>query len=374
MVIGRRRNLTPFTIASFVVLSALGSLGFALNLFFVLVLYTPLALHDDHSTRHDALFTPKAPLLYVPVVGSILLQQFLPYFIARRSDLVVLRSAYFVVPLFLAFAPQIVPPTLGNRHPTKAAAHRSYVSAFYILGLSSLLLQWYQVGFSFFVNTPAAPNSVYDLFMNAIGKHEERPNRLLTGLSNTAQQLKRISGHPAITITGNDILFTAAGLLAWTFLRQLDVNDILHNSVLSFLAPPKVEKHVTFKEKTEEAVEKVEEEVIPLVTPKRRGRPKKNGIANGVSSTPTASSVGSLRRSTRRRTNNPYVESDAEDAYEPTSQTSKAVKQTESDGSTATDDLLAGGESTALVLLLGFTSGLGQLAASVLGAEVTGGD
>jgi hypothetical protein len=238
------------------------------------------------------------------------------------------------------------------------------------LGVTSLLLSWKTFATGLFVNTPPERNSVYDIFRNTIGKPQHKNNRFLEGLSNTAKQLKYVSTHPAVSVTLNDVAFTALGLLVWTFVRQLDVTDLLENSVLSFLAPHKGEKHVAFKDKLEETAEDATGEVVDHA-PRKRGRPRKNSV-NGTNHT-NASSTGSLRRSTRRKARQDY-ESDAEETYEPTTQTSRDVKQIETDGAYSTEDVLAGGESTALALLLAFTGGLGQLGAGILGAEVTRSD
>jgi hypothetical protein len=104
---GRRRNLPSSTIASFVVLSAIGSLGYSLSLFFVTILYTPFALHNNDTPRHDALFTPKPAVLYVPVILSLLTLNSLPGLLVKGEDVTLLRVGYIAVPLFLAFAPQV---------------------------------------------------------------------------------------------------------------------------------------------------------------------------------------------------------------------------------------------------------------------------
>jgi hypothetical protein len=96
------------TIASFVALSAFGSLGLSLNLFFVLMLFTPMAVHDDDSIRHDALFAPKAIVLYIPVIGALAVEEYLPVLLAHRANLNAFRLVYLGVPLFLAFAPEVL--------------------------------------------------------------------------------------------------------------------------------------------------------------------------------------------------------------------------------------------------------------------------
>ncbi|KAF2277216.1 uncharacterized protein EI97DRAFT_432814 [Westerdykella ornata] len=447
---GRRRNLPISTIASFVLLSAMGSLGWALNLFFVLLLYTPMAVHDDGSVRHDTHFAPHPAVLYVPVIGAIALEQSLPMLLARRTDLTLFRIAYVTVPLFLAFAPEIIPLNWGRLHATKAAAHHSYAPAFHTLGLSSLVLHWAQFLAALLVNTPPPRSSVYDVFHRAIGvpgEAETPSSRLRAGLANTFDKLKLVSGHPAVSVTGMDVLVTGATLLAWAFVRRVDVGDVLECSVLRFLSGRGGRKgrHVAFKEKEEvveggegegrEGLKKTKEKggeldgsaKTSMSTPPRRGRgrPRKGTVTttspkgteaapsalahslttgSAPASTSSAPSPGStpLRRSTRRRTRtraNPTdalhraVESspsshsssdeaegeDGDGTYEPPARLSSALEQTEFEGSSSRsgfggeEELIEGGEATALALVLAFLGGLGQVGAGVLGAEVIGG-
>ncbi|KAF2010924.1 hypothetical protein BU24DRAFT_48652 [Aaosphaeria arxii CBS 175.79] len=366
---GRRRNLSNKTIAAFVSLSLVGSLGYALNLFFVTILFTPVALHSEDTLKHNALFAPKPVFLYTPVVASFVALLYLPTLIAGGANLTAVRIGYYAIPFYLAFAPQIIPASWGQQHATKEAAHRSFARTFWVLGLTSFGLCWDLFATIIAANTPPEQTSVYDLFKNAMGK-QDSSNRFLQGLGNAAQQLKHVSKHPVISITGTDVFFTVTGLLAWTFVRNLEIDDILDNSLLWYFSSSQKEKHVAFTKEVAEVadvVEKKVEEELPPTTPKRRGRPKK-GTSNGAG-TP-APAAGSVRRSTRRKARSDF-ESDAESAYEPPTNAVKEVKQTETDGASV-EDLVAGGESTALTLLLTFLGGLGQLAAGVLGAEVIG--
>jgi hypothetical protein len=113
---GHRRNLEATTIASFVVLGATGSLGYALSLFFVTILYTPTTVHKDDTPLHDALFTPSPVVYYLPITLSLLFMYYLPTgfakhdFLARtlsESTISALRWGKVVVPLLLAFAPDV---------------------------------------------------------------------------------------------------------------------------------------------------------------------------------------------------------------------------------------------------------------------------
>jgi hypothetical protein len=210
---------------------------------------------------------------------------------------------------------------------------------------------------------------------HSIGKHDpSKTDRFLSGIAATAGRLKLVSKHPLISATGSDVFFTTLSLLTWTFIRNLDVDSILENSILSFLAPAKENKHVEFSSSTKateaeigEILDSATEAVAP--TPKKRGRPRKATI-NGTTTSSASVSQGTLRRSTRRNPRSDY-DSEAEDSYEPTAAAKEAVNHTETDGVTTTEDLVHSGESTALALFLAFAGGLGQLAAGVLGAEAT---
>jgi hypothetical protein len=111
MLSGHRRNFSASTIASFVVLGATGSLGYALSLFFVTILYTPLTIHKEDSPLHDALFTPSPVAYYLPISLSALFLYYLPTDLLSRnmdvSTLNFLRLGRIAVPLLLAFAPQV---------------------------------------------------------------------------------------------------------------------------------------------------------------------------------------------------------------------------------------------------------------------------
>lgn len=107
LITGRKRSLGAGTIVSLVFLSAGGSLSYALCLLFIIILYTPLTLHDDTTPNQDALFMPKPAVYYVPVVLSLLGLNSLPTLLAKNADITLLRYGYLAMPLFLAFAPQV---------------------------------------------------------------------------------------------------------------------------------------------------------------------------------------------------------------------------------------------------------------------------
>lgn len=226
-------------------------------------------------------------------------------------------------------------------------------------------------------NTPKEHHNVWDVMKNSVGLSTDNSitNRLLSGISATGQRLKYISKHPINSVTSTDILFTVISLLTWTFTRDLDVESILENGILAPLVP-KHEKHVAFEDEAKRLADLHPESdpVLETTTPRKRGRPAKNkATVDGVA----ASLASSVRRSNRSAKHSTDLDSDAgsttaDSAYQPSSQTLRDVAETEADGATTAADLVQSGESTALALFLTFAGGLGQLAAGVLGAEVTG--
>ncbi|KAI8932822.1 hypothetical protein NX059_010305 [Plenodomus lindquistii] len=380
---GRRRNFPTINIAAFVLLAAHGSLACSLCLFFVTILYTPVAVRRDDSPKHDAFFTPSAIVYDLGIVASLVVLNIFPELISQFGDKTMLQLALHAMPLFFAFAPQIVPVSLGHQHASKAAAHRSYAKVFYVLSFASLMLYWRVFVSTIFVSTPAKAKHgvVYDLFHNTHGK--DATNRLLVGISNAGQKFKTISKHPAISVVSLDVAFTIITLLTWTFTRDLDVDNLLESSILSFLAP-KHDKHVAFKQELTKLMETEPTAPLDPTTPRKRGRPSKSAVAtvNGASSATSALS-GSLRRSSRRKAANdefdaeliaPRTPDDSDDdsTYVPNEETRRAVAETEADGAQGDGDVVRAGESTALALFLAMMGGVGQLASAVLGAEVTG--
>ncbi|KAL7777687.1 hypothetical protein CFE70_004354 [Pyrenophora teres f. teres 0-1] len=318
---GRRRNLSNRTIASFVLLSSIGSLGYALSLFFITILYTPLTIHHNDTPLHDALFTPHAWVYDMGIVASLLTLNLFPQLVSEFGDKSMLRLGYLAMPIAFAFAPQLVPYALGRQHTSKASAHRSYAKVFHALSLASILVFWRVLSTLVYVNRPSQRSHVWDVFTNSIGKSDSTSaNRLLTSIGNAGQALKNISTHPAISVTSLDHYTAEAGA--------------------SF---------------------------------------KKGGCQWSVYCDTFGPTTAALRRSTRGKAHSVDLDADAgsfagdpDATYQPSEETKRAVEEMEADGSSPDSDLVSAGESTALALFLALFGGLGQLAAGSLGAEVTG--
>ncbi|KAJ4987121.1 hypothetical protein SVAN01_07409 [Stagonosporopsis vannaccii] len=418
---GHRRNLSPWAIASFVTLGAYGSLGYALSLFFVTILYTPLTIHSAETPLQDALFTPRPAVYWTPVLASLLTLNELPKILVHGDVFRILRVGRVLIPLFLAFAPQITPVSLGIAHPTKAHAHRSYATVFHFLAIVSFVFYARVFYLNMRDSVPAPPNPVWDLFANAVGRDTSRTNRLLQGFGAFARKLSKVSQHPALSITSLDVLFTSLSLLTWTFTRDLDVEALLESSILSFLVPTH-RQHVRFFEplirKLDSATNLSDPaDTIPSTTPAPKKRGRRSAADKAAETEPSAASTTatappaspdqprSTRRSTRRSAlaafddavetvtgsptpqsqtintlptasddneHGPPPESEAADpTYVPDPQTQFELQETEADGA-ASDDYFDAAESTALALFLTFLGGLGQLASAALGAEVAG--
>lgn len=403
---GHRRELSPWTIASFVTLGAFGSLGYALSLFFVTMLYTPLTVHKDDTPLHDTLFTPSPAVYWMPIISSLLCLDFFPNLLAHNGDVRILRLGYILVPLLLAFAPQLTPVALGISHPTKAHAHRSYATVFHFLSIAAFIFYGRVFYIAMSNNVPAAPHHIWDVFFNAVGRDTSRTNRLLQGLGTFSWKLSKVSRHPALSVTSLDVLFTALSLLTWTFTRDLDVEAILESSILSFLVP-KHREHIKFFEpiiRRLDAATNLSDpaEVIPHTIPTKRGKKgnaqkSSDAITTAVSTSPQSGEAG-VRKSTRRsalaafddavetvtgsktpqsQTVSDYVnaepeEEDADSTYVPDEKTQHDVEETEADGAESEGDYVEAAESTALALFLTFFGGLGELASAALGAEVAG--
>ncbi|OCK95837.1 uncharacterized protein K441DRAFT_686237 [Cenococcum geophilum 1.58] len=364
---GQRRNLPATTIASFVLLSQICGLSFAQNLFFVLMLFTPIPLYSVLPPRRGHLWTPKPVVYLVPALLSLVCLHLMP---SVENELVIMffRAGYFIVPLYLALAVQVVPSSWGMVHKDSHSAHRSLVNVFYFLGVFSLLLQFKQVVVALVDSTPSAHYSGLDYVKNLHrGGTRSASERVWTALT---RLVAAVSNHPAISMASMDVVLSGVGLCLWAFVRGLNVDAMLDCSGLSFFSETKEaeeeakERHVAFKDQLKPTVNSLTPSTSPAK--RMRGRPKKNGNLSHSTATPSSTP---LRRSTRRRA--AEHESDSEDSFKPSQHVSTEIAKTEHDNGQG-EDMVADGEAAALALGLSFIGGLGTASASVLGAEIAG--
>ncbi|KAF2816545.1 uncharacterized protein BDZ99DRAFT_375830 [Mytilinidion resinicola] len=361
---GHRRNLPLSTTVSFVLLSQVGGLSYALNLFFLAMIYTPIPLHRALPPRRDPLWTPK-PLVYrVPLLLSFVSLAFM--YRNTNSDLakIALRIGYFALPIYLATAIEFIPSSWGIQHNTTTSAHRSLLSFFRFASFVSPVFYIFDTFRSFQAETPSKHytgyNYVWNMHTGGIRSPYDRATGAISGF------LESLSKHPGLSATSSDVALAALSLCIWAFVRGLDVSEMLNSGFLAyFFGNDKHAKHVAFGTELES---KPVEEPSPSETPgkRTRGRPKKSETVskkNGIVS-------GSLRRSTRRKTISEQG-SDSEDSFKPSTHTKDEIAATEHDTAEG-DDLVADGEAAALGLGLYIVGGLGTIAAAVLGAEIAG--
>jgi hypothetical protein len=253
-------------------------------------------------------------------------------------------------------------------------AHRSYTSVFYWFAALSFVLHVKQSFTALRDNTPAQHSRFYNFVWNTHTYEETTAlNRSSTAVYKV---LNAISDHPAISVIGWDVLFSALSFTVWSFVRSLDVNDMLKCSALPFLDLPvdseehndeaeEVQvthggRHVKFT--TEDEIPDHADDVAPISPTKRRGRPPKStSKVDGVED--SATSTGTLRRSTRRK----RTPDDSEDGYVAPSKTAELASTEHGEGA---GDVVEGAEAGALAWGLFVLGGLGVISASVLGAEV----
>jgi hypothetical protein len=104
---GRRRNLPWTTTVSFVLLSQICGLSYALNLFFLAMIYTPIPLYSTLPPRRDTLWTPRRAVYRVPLVLSLVGLGFAYQNTDNSLASIALRVGYFAVPLYLATAIEV---------------------------------------------------------------------------------------------------------------------------------------------------------------------------------------------------------------------------------------------------------------------------
>jgi hypothetical protein len=260
-------------------------------------------------------------------------------------------------------------------HRPSLSVHQSYKNVFSTLRWLSLPIFWRQLWIVSLAAVAAERSSVYDFLLHPVSKHNDSREGLAASLKIAAQRLKVVSANPIISATSSDVLFTIIALCTWAFIRNLSVDDMLDFRVPLPFSPKywKKEKELPAPKDADSDKDGNTIEVKPApTTPRKRGRPRKNGNAPAATSTSSSTpSTAALRRSTRRKTRS-EVDSEPEESFEPSPRLSEEVTHTDADGSGAPEDVVAGGEAAALGLFLTFIGGLGELTASVLGAEAAG--
>lgn len=90
-----------------VCLAELVGLSFAQNLFYIVMLYTPVPMGGAFDTGRNPLWTPHAANYLVPLVLSFLNLDFAPYLLDSNFGMSILKTGYIAVPMLLAFIPTV---------------------------------------------------------------------------------------------------------------------------------------------------------------------------------------------------------------------------------------------------------------------------
>jgi hypothetical protein len=356
-------------------LAQLASLSTAQNLFYILLLLTPLPLAAPGSSDASSnVLTHHPILLSLPALLSFVWLSFLPTLQQTSLWTTFSSIGYFVVPLLLASLAQ--PNSLHNvkKHTSVHQARKSYEDIFRVLTLASFGLHAMK---SYQAIVDEAPPHRYLSHNFVWNTHRDEGNtRYEQAWTIAVRVIGALNDNPVISQVGWDVLLSVISLCVWAVWHGVDVVAMLRCTDLSWSLPkPSLEtaKAVTGKVKSQvgDVVEEIAEHISVASPSKRsRGRPKKGSAAiarDHMSS--EASTTGSLRRSTRRREASYEPTSDDESNYTPTQETRDAVEEFDFDGE---EGLAKETEAAALAWGLFTLGGLGAVTSGVLGAESTG--
>jgi hypothetical protein len=356
-------------------LAQLASLSTAQNLFYILLLLTPLPLANGETSEASRnVLTHHPVLLSFPALLSFIWLSFLPTL--QQTSLWTSFSSvgYFVVPLLLASLAQPNSLHKVTKHTSVHQARRSYEDIFRVLTFASFGLHLMK---SYQAIVDEAPPHRYLTHNFVWNMHRDEGNtRYQQASTVVARVVGALSDNPVISQVGWDVLLSVISLCVWAVWHSVDVVAMLRCTGLSWSLPKSSPQSILansskLKSETGEAVEEIAEHISVVSPTKRgRGRPKKTGAAIAKDHISSAdSTTGSLRRSTRHREASFEPTSDDESNYVPTQGTQSAVEEFDFD----TDEGLAK-ETEAAALAWGLFSlgGLGAVTAGVLGAESTG--
>jgi hypothetical protein len=266
---GRLRNIPHLW--AFVALAPVTSLSFAMNLFFLAVLWTPIPISEESTnlisvqkTKHtrktskslktaaaDTAITvasrtesfltrtknqinayiPAKPPTWSPHVTTYILPLFLTSFhtvlltMATNTNSFhsILRS--LAVDLFLPiFLPRILPLMAGHVDQTQGTTRKRSLSAFRTFSLLSTAIYILQTAISLLDNDPGAHRHRHSLFHFHLDAERSKTARTRSAF---ARIIGSLTDHPAIGRIGVDVLLSSISLAAWAVMRGFDPKIIL---------------------------------------------------------------------------------------------------------------------------------------------------
>jgi hypothetical protein len=371
---------------AFIALAQLASLSTAQNLFYVLLLFTPVPLiKESRTAASHHILTPHSIILSLPALLSFVFLAFLPTLRESSIYASITTIGYFIVPVLLTSLVQPNATHKVQKHTSVHQARKAYEDIFRVLAFASFGLHMMR---SYNAIVDEAPPHRYLNHNFVWNTHREEGN---TRYQQTWTVLVRVIGalsdNPVISQVGWDVVISVLSLCVWAVAHGVDVTAMLRCSGLFWSIPTPSIKSVSLVPKsllngsaTKSEVGSVVEEIadsISITSPNKRGRgrPRKTSVAIAKDhlSSSTPSATGSLRRSTRNRHTSSMSQASNDSAsdedYVPTQATQDAVDEFDFDND---EGLAKETEAAALAWGLFIVGGLGTVTAGVLGAESTG--
>ena len=378
MLTGRHRNVPAMVTLAFVLLAQLSSLSTAQNLFFILLLLTPMPLGDTSS--NSPTLVPYHSILSIPALISFIILGSLPWLTEHSLFPSLTSLGYFVLPHLLASLAQPNSLHTESKYKTAAAARKSYEDVFRVLAFASVGLH---IFYTFRALADEAPPHRY-FKHNFVWNTHPRESDLKTNSDRAwttfVTVMSALSNNPVIGQVGWDVLLSALSLCIWTVAHGVDVVTMLRCSCLAWTLPrpsiPTVDELKAAKSRVADVIDEVKDEITTTAlaatgspAKRTRGRPRKTSAA--IAKDHVSSDSRATRRSTRAGTVTTEDEDEADGEYYPTKATERQVDTWDID-EYGESDTVKETEAAALGWGLFVLGGLGAVSASVLGAETSG--
>lgn len=267
---GRRRNI--HRLWAFILLAQFVSLSFAVNLFFLAILLSPMLAPStaaDPSSRdadhfqvrlaflpdsvnnvmtflrtylpllpthpHAHPWTP-SPYAYIPTTLALQIATYLLPYTTHTPQFSATIAIINISTLRLAYMARLTPVAYGsNAYPS-----RNYTSVYRITSFISLLLHIKSTAVAMLDNDPGAYplNHPHSRYLAALRlPHEHERSRLTRSRLGFTRVLTSLNDHPIVAMIGYDVLLTALSLCTWATLRGLDVEKILYSAGVVHVKP-----------------------------------------------------------------------------------------------------------------------------------------
>ena len=365
---------TKITLA-FVLLSQLSSLSTAQNLFFILLLLTPMPLGDAPSDSPT--LVPYHSILSIPALISFIVLGSLPWLTEHSLFPSLTSLGYFILPHLLATLAQPNSLHKESKYKTAAAARKSYEDVFRVLAFASIGLHGF---YTFRALADEAPPHEYFKHNFVWNSHQDEDT-----LKTNAERawttfvtiMSALSENPVIGQVGWDVFLSAASLCIWTVSHGVDVATMLRCSCLAWTLPrphvPTVDELREAKLHVADVIDEVKDDITTtaLGSPVKRGRGRPRKTSAAIARDHVSGGSTAVRRSTRAGTATTEDDEEVDGEYYPTKGTERQVDAWDVD-EPGEGDKVKETEAAALGWGLFVLGGLGAVSASVLGAETSG--